>query len=291
MDEFIVKINASDPGFPKGLTGIPQAPKAVYIRGAFAENDIRVAVVGTRICSPYGIQATEEIVRGLAKSGVVIVSGLTPGIDTLAHRAALENNAKTIAVLGTGLDKKSIYPQTNVVLAETIIEKGGALISEYAPGMHGARYTFPQRNRIISGLSVATIVIEAKEKSGSLITANWAKKQGKKVFAIPGSIYSSNSRGCHYLIKNGAILVENAAEILEHLGIGHSLQTALFEVKGDTPEETRILQALSEEAMEVDRIIIATSLPAQKVLSVLPLLEMKEKIKEIGNNIYALNNR
>jgi DNA processing protein len=209
----------------------------------------------------------------------------------LAHQTAVDNSARTIAVLGTGLDKKNIYPQTNVVLADKIVENGGLLIGEYPPETHGARYTFARRDRIISGLSLATLVIEAKEKSGALITAEWARKQGKTVFAVPGSIYAANSRGCHYLIKHGAKLIDCASDILEELKIESRTEAKTLNLFGDNAEESKILESLKEGALETDKIIIKTGLPAKSILSTLPVLEIKGKIKDLGNNIYALGNR
>jgi DNA processing protein len=291
MESSITTINNSDPDFPIELKSIPQPPKILYTQGWTKKGETRIAVVGTRLCSPYGKQAVLSIVQGLVDAGITIVSGLTPGIDTLAHQTAVENKARTIAVLGTGLDKRSIYPQTNVVLADKIVENGGLLISEYPPGTHGMKFSFPQRNRIISGLSLAVLVIEAKEKSGSLITAEWARKQGKTVFAVPGSIYTANSRGCHYLIKRGAKLVENASDILDELKIKSQTEAKTLNLFGDNAEESKILESLKEGALETDKIIIKTGLPAKSVLSTLPVLEIKGKIKDLGNNIYALGNR
>jgi DNA processing protein len=233
-----------------------------------------------------------EIAGALSEAGLTIVSGLAPGIDTAAHLATVERKRRTIAVLGTGLDEKSIYPKENLKLARKIIETGGCLISEYPPGTPGSQFTFPQRNRIISGLSLGVLVIEAKEKSGALITANWAKSQGRLVFAVPGNIYSLNSKGCHYLIKQGARLVENANDILEALNLP-GLKSGLkpFESEGRSREENLILEALRKEVLDIDKIIEKTKLPAQKVASTLVILEIEGKVKNLGNNIYAISHR
>jgi DNA processing protein len=289
MEDSIETIKISDPDFPTELKTIPQPPKVIYTQGRRIKEEMRVAIVGTRMCSDYGKLVASNIAQGLVDAGVVIVSGLAPGIDTIAHTIAVENKARTIAVIGSGLDKKSIYPQTNVVLAQKILDCGGLLVSEYPEGTSGAKFTFPRRNRIISGLSLAVVVIEAKERSGSLITAEWARKQGKKIFAVPGSIYSANSRGCHYLIRQGAILAQNAKDILDGLGIEHIEPLIGKTAIEGSEEEVAILKSLREGALDVDKIILITGLPAKKVLSILPVLEIEGKIKDLGKNIYALS--
>jgi len=217
--EEIKKITIKDEEYPKLLKEIKNPPKILYVRGEILPDDSFFAVVGTRRFSSYGKQVALEIAVDLAETGLTIISGLAPGIDTFSHQACVERGKRTIAILGTGLDEKSIYPQSNLELSRKIIETKGCLISEYPPGTSGTRFTFPQRNRIISGISKGILVIEAKEKSGSLITANYAFMQKRKVFAIPGPIFSSNSRGTHKLIKEGAKLVENANDILKELNL------------------------------------------------------------------------
>jgi len=284
--EEIKTIAIKDKNYPKLLKEIKDPPKVLYVKGEILPNENCFAIVGTRRFSSYGKQVTLEIAADLAEAGLIIVSGLAPGIDTFSHQAVLEGNKRTIAVLGTGLDEKSIYPQSNIGLAKKIIESGGCLISEYPPGTRGTQFTFPQRNRIISGISLGVLVIEAKEKSGALITADWAFKQGRKVFAIPGSIYSSNSRGCHILIKRGAKLVENANDILKELNLPLKELSSFY--KGETPEENLILETLKEEAFYIDKIIEKTGLPVATVASILAILEIKGKIRNLGGNVYAL---
>lgn len=283
--EGIKKIKIEDKNYPKILRKITNPPKVLYEKGEIKNNEFCFAIVGTRRCSPYGKQATLEIAGGLADAGLTIVSGLAPGIDTFAHKAVIERGKRTIAVLGTGLDEESIYPRENIGLARKIVEIGGCLISEYPPGTPGSRFSFPQRNRIISGLSVGVLVVEAKEKSGALITAQFAFSQKRKVFALPGSIYSLNSKGCHYLIKKRAKLVENASDILQEL----NLPCLTSEVKqGENQEEQLILEVLIEGPLYIDKIIEKTKLNAQIVASTLTVLEIKEKIRNLGGNIYAL---
>ena len=295
--EEIKEISIEDENYPKLLKEIKDAPKVLYYRGYLPKADSKgFAIVGARRCSAYGKQVALEIAGNLAETRLTIVSGLAPGIDTFVHMAVVEKGERTVAVLGTGIDEESIYPKENIKLAREIIEKGGCLISEYPPGTPGSYFTFPRRNRIISGLSLGVLIIEAKEKSGALITADWAKKQKRKVFAIPGSVYSLNSRGCHYLIKNGAKLVENTYDILKDLSSLKEInlpQISRQEVLtgGNSQEENLILNVLKAEALFVDKIIEKTKLPASKVISLLANLEIKDKVRNLGGNIYAVSNR
>lgn len=286
----IKTILIEDKNYPKILKKIKNPPKILYYIGDIRAKENCLAIVGTRRYSSYGKQVALEIAGDLADAGLTIVSGLAPGIDTFSHRTTVERKKRTISVLGTGLDKESIYPKTNLELAGKIVETGGCLISEYPPGTRGTKFTFPQRNRIISGLSLGTLVIEAKEKSGALITANDAFSQKRKVFAIPGSIYSSNSRGPHALIKKGAKLVENANDILGELNIP-SLKLDFKKSKGENNEENLILEILEEESLEIEKIIEKTKLSAATIARTLAILEIKGKVKNLGNNIYAISNR
>jgi len=290
MESEIEKIDKDNSLFPDCLRNIPSAPKVLYFRGEPPRNGEKcIAMVGTRLCSDYGRRIGADIAQGLVDAGFTIVSGMTQGIDTVGHTAAVESRRRTIAVLGTGIDRQSLYPKANLDLSEEIVKNGGCLLSEYPAGTRGAKFTFPRRNRIVAGLSVAVIVIEAKIKSGSLITANLAKKYGKPVFAVPGSIYSLNSGGCNELIRQGATLVRNSADILEALGYAGP-QIKKNTPAGVTPEENLILKALNEEALEMDKIIAATGLAPQTVLSSIPVLEIKGLVKNIGGLKYYLNN-
>ncbi|HDZ54152.1 MAG TPA: DNA-protecting protein DprA [Candidatus Nealsonbacteria bacterium] len=286
--EEIKEININNKDYPELLKKIKNPPKVLYVKGNIFPDEPCFAIVGTRRFSSYGKQVALGIAGDLAEAGLIIVSGLAPGIDTFVHQATVERRTQTIAVLGTGIDEKSIYPQSNLRLAQKIIEKGGALISEYRPGTRGTQFTFPQRNRIIAGLSLGVLVVEAKEKSGALITAHYALEQGRKVFAIPGSIYSSNSRGSHNLIKKGAKLIENANDILRELNL--PIKKKAKTTTGKTKEENLVLEALREESLYVDKVIEKTKLQASVVSSTLSTLEIKGKIRNLGGSIYAISN-
>ena len=288
MTNEIRTTNIQDENYPKLLKGIKNAPEVIYYRGEMKSDENCFAVVGTRRFSPYGKQVALEMAGDLAEAGLIIVSGLAPGIDTFCHTAAVERRKRTIAVLGTGVDEKSIYPQSNLKLAQKILETGGALISEYPPDQRGTQFTFPQRNRIISGLSLGILVVEAKQKSGALITAHYAFEQNRKVFAIPGPIHSLNSKGCHYLIKRGAKLVESANDILKDLNLPAGRQVYQKGIIGETLEENLILNVLKEEVLDIDKIIEKTKLSAAKVASTLAILEIKGKVRNLGGNTFAL---
>jgi len=288
----IKTVKIEDKKYPGLLKKIKDPPPLLYYIGKLPqEKEICFAIVGTRRYSLYGKKIALEISGRLAEAGLSIVSGLAPGIDTFAHLAALENQGRTIAVLGTGLDKKSFYPKENIKLAQKIVEKGGCLISEYPPGTRGTRFTFPQRNRIIAGLSQGVLVIEAKQKSGSLITANFAKREKRKLFAVPGSIYSLNSKGPHLLIKKGAKLAEKPEDIIKELGLNLKLRPSL-DKNGKrerlSAEEELILQALKGQILEINKIIEKTKLSAQKANTALAILEIKGRVKNLGGNNYSL---
>jgi DNA processing protein len=286
----IKSLTIEDKNYPTLLKKIKNPPKVLYYVGEIKDKENCIAIVGARRCTNYGKEVAYQIASELANAGITVVSGFAPGIDTMAHLGAVENKKRTIAVLGTGLNEKSIYPKSNLKLAKKILECGGALISEFPPATHGTKYTFPLRNRIISGLSLGVLVVEAKLKSGALITANYAFEQKRKVFAIPGPIFSQTSKGCHFLIKNGAKLVENAEDILEGLGISR-LGIRKKKMEGKTLEENLILEVLKEGALDIEKIIEKTNLPAQKVASLISILEIEGKIKSLGGQIYAISNR
>ncbi len=214
----IKDISIKDREYPQLLKEIHDPPKKIYIRGDInILNKPGIAVVGTRNATDYGIKATEEIIKNIPR-GFIIISGLALGIDTVAHRSALRNNIPTVAVLGSSVDDQSIYPRENAKMVYEIIEKGGAVISEYEPPFPPQRHTFPERNRIVSGLSKAVIIVEAPLKSGALITAKCALEQNREVFTLPGNVFSENSKGTNNLIKQGAHPIISFKEIIEEIG-------------------------------------------------------------------------
>jgi len=287
----IKKLDIQNKDYPSSLKKISDPPEILYIKGKLPNKGrVYFAIVGTRKYSLYGKQITQEIARDLIEAGLVIVSGLAPGIDAFAHLAAVKLKKPTVAVLGTGLDLESVYPKSNLWLMEEILKTGGCLISEYPPGTHGSKFTFPKRNRIIAGLSSGVLVIEAKRKSGSLITAQYAFSQNKKVFAVPGSIYSVNSKGCHFLIKKGANLVESAQDILQELNISQKLSPKEMPTY-KTKEQKAILEILSVQSMHIDQIVKKTGFSVSLVNKTLAILELEGKVKNLGGNTYALGNR
>lgn len=271
--------------FPRLLQETPFPPELLYLRGELPdENLIHVAVVGTRRCSTYGKEACERIVSDLAEHKIVIVSGLAIGIDAISHKTVLLNKTKTIAVLGSGLSEKVLYPRQNLRLSQEIVESGGCLISEYPLNMQAALYTFPQRNRIIAGLSRGVFVVEAPEKSGALITANFALDYNRDVFALVGSIFSENSKGTNNLIKAGAIPVTSSEDILREFGIN------IEETKKEiilSPLEEKIISALIEP-MPRDDLIRKIGLAAKEINPILSILEIRGIIKESGGEIFRI---
>jgi len=244
--------------------------------------------VGTRKYSAYGKQVALDLSSKLAKLGITIVSGLARGIDTFAHKAALEAGGRTIAVLGSGMDQKSFSPSCNYALGEEIAQNG-AVITEYLQGTIGAIYTFPEKKQNCQRLSLGVIVIEAPEQGGALITANLALEQNKEVFAIPGNIYDENSQGTHKLIKQEAKLVTCIKDILEELNLSHLLsKTTKTKAKPENKKEEIILSLLSLQPTHIDEIIKLSKLPTSMVNSTLTIFEIKNAIRNLGKNNYII---
>jgi DNA processing protein len=284
------KITLQDKEYPAILKEIHDKPRELFIKGKFEEEDkTAIGIVGTRNYSQYGKQVTLDIAGTLAKLGITIVSGLAKGIDTFAHQAALENKGRTIAVLGTGIDRKSFFPSANWSLGEKISQHG-AVISEYPPGTRGTQFTFPQRNRIVSGLSLGIVVVEAPEKSGALITAALALEQNREVFAVPGPIYEKNSIGTNQLIKAGAKAVTCVEDVLEELNLLHLLKTEKNKIKPENKEEEIIFSVLSLQPTHIDEIIKKSGLPTGMVNSTLMILELKKAVRNLGKGNYVLCN-
>ncbi|MEK7072311.1 MAG: DNA-processing protein DprA [Patescibacteria group bacterium] len=291
MDKENVKaVILTDDNYPANLKEIFNPPPILYYQGSldFLKNNC-LAVVGTRKFSSYGKQITEEIVSQLAKDGITIISGLAFGIDAISHKACLDALGKTVAVLGSGVNRQCVYPSSNRYIADKIINSGGGIIAEYPIGTNPTKFTFPMRNRIISGLSRAVLVIEAPINSGALITAKYALDQNRDILAIPGSIYSTNSQGTNNLIKQGAKLITNADDILQELNIQTVFKTLKTELKVDNEEEKIVLDLLSREPLHIDKIKNMSKLNINVLLSTLTMMEIKGLIKDIGGKNYIKN--
>lgn len=288
--ENIYCLTKDDEEYPELLKQIYDPPFCLFVRGNLDMIKFPVAVVGTRKFTNYGKQVTEEIIFELAKQGITIVSGLALGIDGIAHETTINAGGKTIAVLGTGINRKHVYPASHYQLSEKIIASGGALVSEYPPGALPSKYSFPRRNRIIAGLSIGTLVIEAPEDSGALITSQYALDNNREVFAIPQNINSVNSAGGNNLLKNGAHLVTKAEDILEVLNLQDIKEFIdSQEIIPDSPVEAEILKTLSKEPIHVDAITKLTKLDSPTINATLTLMEMKGKVKNLGGMNYILS--
>lgn len=273
----IHRIDKNSPYYPVLLKEIPDAPETLYVRGNVASLTTNllpvIAMVGTRKPTAYGIQVIHNLISKLA-SRVIIVSGLAYGIDACAHENSLKGGGITWAVLGTGLDDRDIYPVKNLGLAHQILKSGGLLISEYDVGTPPLPHHFPLRNRIIAGLSEKTVVVEAPENSGALITAKLALDYNREVLAVPGSIFSEMSLGPNKLIAQGAVVVKNSSDILD---ISYEMQ----EPDDLTEPQSLVYKTLMSASKHLDEIVRETSLPINEVSSMLTILEMRGMIKNI----------
>lgn len=274
--------------FPPQLLELPQPPKTLYLTGALPPKEkILLTVVGSRKYTSYGKMACEKIILGLTGYPIAIVSGLALGIDTIAHRAAIEAGLKTIAVPGSGLSEKALYPASNLTLAKEIIAHGGALLSEFPPDFRATQWSFPQRNRIMAGLSRGVLIVEAGEKSGTLITARLALDYNRDVYAVPGSIFSDSAHGSNTLIKRGATPVASSADLLTALGFETEQENfaAKAAKENANPEEILILELL-QEPLPRDTIIQALGRPTHEINMLLSIMELKGLIKEELGCIY-----
>lgn len=287
LEKVGIKIVMKD-GFPLALRETPFPPEIIYIKGELPDEKlIHLAAVGTRRCSNYGKEACEKIISGLAEYEIVIVSGLAIGIDAISHKTAISNNMNTIAVLGSGLSDEVLYPRQNLQLSKEIVESGGCVISEYPYAMKAALHTFPQRNRIVAGLSKGIFVVEAPEKSGALITANFGVDYNRDVYALPGLIFSENSKGTNNLIKTGAATITSSEDILRLLGFEIGPTGAEKEKMSLSPLEEKIISALTEP-MPRDELIRKTGLPSKDINPTLSILELRGLIKESGGEIFKM---
>jgi DNA processing protein len=293
-------------GYPPGLFEIRPVPPLLYVRGRKAAlSELGVALVGARRCTPYGRSAARRIASGLARHGLTVVSGLARGIDGHAHRASLDASGRTVAVLGCGLCAR--YPREHVGLAERISEEG-AIVSEFPLDAAPLPHHFPRRNRIISGLSAAVVVVEATDRSGSLVTAGWALSQGREVLAVPGPIDSPTSRGVHRLLRDGAGLVEDEEDVLENLGVLGRFCQERREMQSERrlpndagrrsatpsdpaelgPREREVLACLSTRAVHIDHLVERTGYPVSVVSALLTLLEMKGTARQLPGKWFVL---
>ena len=273
--------------YPDLLKEIRDPPPVLFYRGRPSWKQYSLAVVGSRAATSYGRRVTKEWIKEIAKAGVTIVSGLALGIDTAAHEAALEVEGSTVAVLGCGLDQN--YPPQNRELAEEIADKG-ILLTEFPLGVKPRAQNFPIRNRIISGLSQAVLVVEASPRSGSLITAHLAAEQGREVMAVPGAVYSYRSHGCHKLIREGALLVDRPEQVLEVLGLSCvSFEPLTQESRTNlilSPEEAQVLEALEVYPVHLDDIAHRLGVDVSKVSGILLSLELKGLVQSSPGNFY-----
>jgi DNA processing protein len=277
-----------DDEYPQLLKELEQdAPAVLFVRGSLPTDARRVAFVGTRRASDYGRRACKELINGLAGSGISIVSGLASGIDGAAHQAALERSLSTEAVFGCGID--IIYPDGHKTLAQKILDAGGALISEYAPGTQPSGFTFPQRNRIIAGMSLATVVIEAPEKSGALITSRLAGSYGREVGAVPGFVIGGKAAGCHELIKEGAALIDCAQDILDLIKVSTRAAQAATAPAPNLAEPERALWDLipADDKIHIDVMAEKAGQGTGEVLSRLLMMELKGYIRQLPGKFFV----
>lgn len=284
-------ISILDEHYPPLLKEIYDPPTLLYIKGELPELSDRklLGIVGSRKASPYGARAAKDLTTNLARAGIITVSGLAYGIDQIVHRSTIETGGATIAVLGFGILHEATPREQK--MQKHILESRGCIISEFPLKMEGLKHNFPIRNRIISGISNGSLVIEAAEKSGSLITARSAMDQNREVFAVPGPIISKTSTGTNNLIKNGAHVVTCADDVLEVLEVDRIRSTEKLKTapKGDSPEEDQILLVLSQEPVHIDEITRQTNLTAHSVASLISVLELKGFIQNIGGDRYCLS--
>lgn len=275
-----------DNAYPQRLKEIEQPPPVLYIRGEYLPDDLfAVAIVGTRRVTPYGRQITEELASYLAGHGITVISGLARGVDAIAHQTALKAGGRTIGVLGSGVDK--IYPPEHRQMAEQMM-RNGAIVSDYAPGTPPDASNFPPRNRIISGLSLAIVVIEAGETSGALITAEFAAEQGREVFAVPGSILAPQSKGTNKLIQQGALPLLSVNDLMQALDLTRmGDQKAVRKILPADETEARVMNVLGAQPLHVDEIRNQTELPIEKVSAALALMELKGMVRQVGGMNYV----
>jgi DNA processing protein len=290
----IAVLTLEDDAYPSQLKNIYDPPPVIYLKGDLLSADAKaIAIVGTRRASRYGLEMAKKLAEQLSAHGVTIVSGLASGIDTAAHQGALAAGGRTVAVFGCGVDV--IFPAENKPLAEKI-ERSGALLSEFPLGLTGDRSTFPRRNRIISGLSLGVIVVEGHYDSGAMITAKEALEQGREVFAVPGNVELEQSKGPHWLIKQGAKLVESVEDVLEELNLQFPQMTNdQYPMTNEginypelNEEERKIVKVLLLEPKHLDEIAVKVGWPVQQVSSILTMLEIKKAVRQLPGKMFTV---
>ncbi len=287
LDHYDIRaVSIDDPTYPPLLKQVYDPPLCLFVRGELPSGPM-VAVVGSRKCTTYGRMVAEQLVGQLAQSGVVIVSGLAFGIDSIAHKTTLETHGQTIAVLGSGIDDDTLHPHAHQGLAHEIISSGGAIISEYPPFTQPSKFTFPLRNRIIAGLSSATLVIEAGEHSGALITASYALDNNREVFAVPHHITSHTGRGTNLLLKSGAHIALSAEDIYEVLDIKTSPTTTAAQQSNLSEQEKQLLKILRDEPSTVDELVLESGIESREIGSILSYMEIRGLIANRSGIIHC----
>jgi DNA processing protein len=283
-------LTLEDPDYPALLRELPDAPPVLYVRGTLSASDAwTIAIVGTRKASAYGRDTAYHLAADFAREGITVVSGLALGIDAAAHKGALENGGRTLAVLPCGID--TIYPPEHRALAQAIMRQG-AVVTDFPPGTQAEGKNFPPRNRIISGLALGVIVVEAPLKSGALLTVDSANEQGREIFAVPGQTTAPASKGANRLIQDGAKLIMSVDDVLEELNLtrsGGETRTAVREIVPENDTERALLACLGEEPRHIDEVCRSSGLPIATVSSTLALMELKGQVRQVGSMLYTLN--
>lgn len=286
-------VSMDSDAYPEPLSRIPDPPPLLYVKGTIEPRDaLAIGIVGARRCSPYGLRIAERLASGLARVGITVVSGLARGIDAAAHRGALKAGGRTLAVVANGLS--TIYPPEHAEMADAI-SQAGAVLTEFPMAQKPLAGLFPQRNRVISGLSLGVVVVEAAPRSGSLATARHALEQNREVFAVPGPVDSLNSRGCHALIRDGARLVETVDDILEELGpLVREIKPAPDEPAVRRPielamndQERQILGLLGDRGVSLDELIVRTGLRVSQVMATLSVLEVRRLVRRQPGGVFV----
>ncbi len=283
------RIDLRDQEYPPLLRTVDNPPESIFVRGSLPNHDTpMVAIVGSRECSIYGRRVATEFAKGIVKAGMVVVSGLAFGVDTAAHEATVGAGGRTIAVLGSGVDR--ITPANNKPLAERILDHDGAIVSQFPPGTPGYDYNFPIRNEVIAGLCIGTVIVEASTRSGALITARKSNDFGREVFVVPGAIDSPTSQGTNALLKSMGHIVTSVNDVLDVLSTkGLEFKREAAEHVADTKEEAILLPLLNRHPKHLDQIIRESGLLVSLVNTSMTMMEIKGKVRHVGGNHYIIS--